>query len=81
MEIHLSSEQKEPVPKALLTEFQIFPAIVRVKQPNFVPEGIHVRQRANDYIFLGEFKDMEALNKAREIDDVLSIEITKRLRS
>lgn len=55
-------------------------AIIKVKKPDYVPIGVHVRASMGPLIFTGEFKysDLQSLERDPEVE---SVSISKKLKS
>lgn len=56
----------------------ILTAILRVKQPDYVPAGVTLRARIDENMFTGNFK-AEDLKDIGSDENVLSIAISRRL--
>lgn len=54
-------------------------AIVKVRQPHYVPEGVTVRSRIDETMFTGSFR-ADRLGQLEQDPDVESVALSKRLR-
>lgn len=58
----------------------IVQAIVKVKNTDYVPSGVHLRAAISPYIFTGEFK-YDDLGSLEQDPKVESVSISKKLKS
>lgn len=56
-----------------------FSAIIKVRQPHYVPPGVEVRARVDEFLFTGAFQG-SLLADLETNDKVVSISLPKRLR-
>jgi hypothetical protein len=61
-----------------IDQADILTAILRVKQPDYVPTGVTLRARIDENMFTGSFK-AEDLKDIESDENVLSIAISRRL--
>lgn len=73
-------ELREETPlESELAPDQLVLAIVQVREPGYVPPGIHVRSRIDDKLFTAEFPAGRLID-LRADERVASVELSRRLK-